>query len=62
MRIRDASADDRARRAGMHVVVAAVDGENSGLCHGGAARQTRFKFGRWLDLVFMQVVLDEQGR
>ena len=61
----------RARRAGVHVVVAAVDGENTesiafhermGFATVGRLAETGFKFGRWLDLVFMQIVLDEQSR
>jgi hypothetical protein len=28
----------------------------------GRLAETGFKFGRWLDLVFMQIVLDEQSR
>ena len=55
----------------MHVVVAAVDGENTesiefhermGFATVGRLAETGFKFGRWLDLVFMQIVLDEQSR
>lgn len=62
---------DRARLAGMHVMVAAVDGENHesiafhermGFVTVGRLHQTGFKFGRWLDLVFMQIVLDDQRR
>ena len=62
---------DRARRAGKHVMVAAVDGENHesvafhermGFVTVGRLAQTGFKFGRWLDLVFMQIVLDDQRR
>ena len=58
----------RARRAGMHAMIAAVDGENTqslafhekmGFTEVGRLEQTGFKFGRWLDLVFLQVLLDE---
>ena len=58
---------DRARAAGMHVMVAAIDGANTGsiefhrrLGFVEVARmaETGIKFGRWLDLVLMQRVLD----
>jgi len=57
---------DRARAADVHVMVAAVDGDNGGSIafHAGlgfveVARmpQTGRKFGRWLDLVLMQRIL-----
>jgi phosphinothricin acetyltransferase len=58
---------DAARTAGLHVLVAAVDGENQGsidfhLACGfvevGRMPETGFKFGRWLDLVLLQRVVD----
>ena len=58
---------DHARTAGMHVMVAAIDGANTGsiefhrrLGFAEVARmpETGTKFGRWLDLVLMQRVLD----
>ena len=58
---------DRARAAGMHVMVAAIDGANTGsidfhrrLGFVEVARmpETGTKFGRWLDLVLMQRVLE----
>ena len=57
---------DRARAAGVHVVVAAVDGDNDGsirfherLGFVEVARmpEVGFKFGRWLDLVLLQRVV-----
>jgi phosphinothricin acetyltransferase len=61
---------DRARQNGMHVMIAAVDGENPesiafhermGFAVVGRLEQTGTKFGRWLDLVFLQQVLDQRG-
>jgi L-amino acid N-acyltransferase len=58
---------DRARAQGLHTLVAAVDGENEGsirfherLGFVETARmpQVGFKFGRWLDLVLLQRVVD----
>ena len=57
---------DRARTAGKHVMIAAVDSENTGALRfyrrlgyveTGRLPQTGRKFDRWLDLVFLQVVL-----
>ncbi len=57
---------DRARRAGIHVMVAGIDGDNVesirfhdrlGFEKVGHLREIGFKHGRWLDLVFMQRVL-----
>jgi L-amino acid N-acyltransferase len=54
---------ERARAAGIHVMVAGIDGENEGSIrfherHGfvETARmpEVGFKYGRWLDLVLMQ--------
>ena len=59
----------RAREAGIHVLVAAIDGENDasirfherlGFSVVGRMPQTGVKFGRWLDLVLMQRILDEK--
>ena len=59
-----------ARRRGAHVMVAGIDGENEGSIrfherHGfvETARmpQIGHKFGRWLDVVFLQRYLDEPG-
>jgi L-amino acid N-acyltransferase YncA len=60
---------ERARAAGVHVLVAAIDGENEasirfherlGFVEVGRMPQTGQKFGRWLDLVLMQRVLDDR--
>lgn len=57
---------DRATEAGMHVMVAAIDGENVesigfherlGFVEVGRLREIGTKHGRWLDLVLMQRVL-----
>jgi len=59
---------ERARAAGLHTLVAAVDGANEGSIrfheHLGFVETARmpqigFKFGRWLDLVMLQRVVDE---
>ncbi|MEM9705483.1 MAG: N-acetyltransferase family protein [Pseudomonadota bacterium] len=56
----------QAREAKLHVMIAGVDAANEGgirfhKAHGfeevGHLRQVGFKFGRWLDLVFMQRIL-----
>lgn len=58
---------DRARSAGMHVMVGALDGENSasllfhqrlGFIEVGRMPEVGFKFGRRLDLVLVQKTLD----
>jgi phosphinothricin acetyltransferase len=57
---------ERARAAGVHVMVAAVDGDNEGSIRFherlgftvvGRMPETGFKFGRWLDLVLLQRIL-----
>ncbi|NDK89187.1 N-acetyltransferase [Gordonia desulfuricans] len=57
----------RARAAGVHVMVAAIDGANTGsirlherlgFTHAGALGEVGTKFGSWLDLVFLQLTLD----
>lgn len=61
---------ERARRAGKHVLIAAIDGENEGSVRFherlgfevvGRLPEVGHKFGRWLDLVLMQRVLDPGG-
>ncbi|WP_197491753.1 GNAT family N-acetyltransferase [Microbacterium sp. H83] len=61
---------DRARRSGVHVMVAAVDSSNLGsivlhkrldFMQVGRMPQVGAKFGRWLDLTFLQLVLDERA-
>ncbi len=58
-----------AREAGYHVLVGGVDGENEaslalhekcGFEITGRLPQVGQKFGRWLDLVFVSLVLDER--
>ena len=59
-----------ARDAGKHVMVAGIEAQNTGsiALHGrfgftevGRMPQVGAKFGRWLDLVFLQLVLDERA-
>jgi L-amino acid N-acyltransferase len=60
----------RARRIGKHVMIAGIDAENAGSIRlherlgftaTGTLQQVGMKFGRWLDLTFMQLVLDERA-
>lgn len=62
---------DRARAAGKHVMMAGVDAENAaslrylerfGFERAGFLREVGFKFGRFLDLVFMQYWLTPPSR
>lgn len=55
-----------AQQQGMHVVIGAIDAENTGsialhqklgFTHAGTIRQAGFKFGRWLDLSLYQLNL-----
>lgn len=59
---------DRARAAGMHVMVGGIDADNRnsirfherfGFVQVGCAREVARKFDRWLDLVTMQLTLDD---
>ncbi len=59
---------ERARDEGVHVMVAGVDADNDGsirfheamgFVEVGRLPQTGAKFGRWLDLVLLQRVLDD---
>lgn len=61
----------RASTAGIHVLIAAIDSENQasikfharlGFSEVGRLPQTGQKFGRWLDLVLMQLTLDARDR
>jgi phosphinothricin acetyltransferase len=61
---------ERARAAGLHAMVAAVDGENTasiqfherlGFHEVARMPQVGTKFGRWLDLVLLQQLLDESA-
>lgn len=56
-----------ARTQGVHVLVGGIDAANQGSIalhvklgfeHAGTIRQAGFKFGRWLDLAFYQLILD----
>ena len=56
-----------ARAQNYHVLVGAIDSQNAvsiqlhqrfGFAHAGTIRQAGFKFGRWLDLVFYQLILE----
>jgi L-amino acid N-acyltransferase len=56
----------RAQAQDYHVLVGCIDGENLASVHlhaslgftpAGTIRQAGFKFGRWLDLVFYQLIL-----
>jgi L-amino acid N-acyltransferase YncA len=58
---------DRARAQDYHAIVAGIDLENRAsialheslaFAHVGTIRQAGFKFGRWLDLGFYQLLLD----
>jgi L-amino acid N-acyltransferase YncA len=60
---------DSARRSGKHTMVAAVDGANEGsvefhrrlgFVEVGRLPETGAKFGRWLDLVLLQLRLDDR--
>ena len=59
----------RARALGKHVMIAGIDADNAGSIRMHAAlgfervahfREVGAKFGRWLDLVFMQLRLDDR--
>ena len=60
-----------ARGRGLHVMVGGIDAANAasialhrrlGFVHAGTIREAGYKFGRWLDLDFWQLVLDAAGR
>ncbi|WP_317203363.1 N-acetyltransferase family protein [Janthinobacterium sp.] len=60
-----------ARREDVHVLVGAVDAANEasaklheslGFAHCGTIRHAAFKFGRWLDLAFYQLILETPAR
>ncbi len=59
---------ERARAQGLHVMVAGIDAENLGsvrlherfgFTRVGVLPEVGIKFGRWLDLAFLQLVLDQ---
>ncbi len=56
-----------ARQQQLHVMIGAIDGANTasialheklGFSHAGTVRQAGFKFGRWLDVAFYQLILE----
>lgn len=60
-----------AREAGKHVMVAAIESENAasialhkklGFIESGRMTEVGTKFGRWLDLTFLQLRLDDHKR
>jgi phosphinothricin acetyltransferase len=60
---------DRARAQGIHVIVAGIDAANEGSVRlherfgferTGVLREVGIKFGRWLDLAFLQLVLAQE--
>lgn len=62
---------DRARASGKHVMVAGIEAGNTasialherlGFRQVGLLPQVGTKFGRWLDLAFMQLVLDDRSQ
>jgi len=61
---------DRARAKGLHVIVAGIGAENTGsialhaklgFVEYGRMPQVGAKFGRWMDLVLMQLMLNEEA-
>ena len=61
---------ERARRAGKHAMIAGIEGGNAGsialhtslgFVEVGRLPQVGAKFGRWLDLVFLQLLLDDRA-
>jgi phosphinothricin acetyltransferase len=62
---------DRARAIGKHVMVAAIESGNRGSIrlheklgfqHVGQMPQVGMKFGKWLDLTFLQLILDDRAK
>jgi phosphinothricin acetyltransferase len=60
-----------ARAQDYHVLVGGIDAANAasialhgklGFTHAGTIRQAGFKFGRWLDLAFYQLILETPAR
>jgi phosphinothricin acetyltransferase len=58
---------DHASAGGLHTIVAGIDSQNEisiklhkqfGFKETGQITQVGYKFGRWLDLVFMQLILE----
>lgn len=62
---------DTARQQDYHLMVGGIDATNAtsirlherlGFTHAGTIRQAGFKFGRWLDLAFYQLILETPAR
>lgn len=60
---------EAAKQLGMHTIIAGIDASNDisivlhqrfGFVEAAHLKQVGFKFNRWLDLVFMQLILDEE--
>jgi L-amino acid N-acyltransferase len=58
---------ERARAAELHTLIGGIDAANAvsialheklGFTHAGTIKHAAFKFGRWLDLAFYQLILD----
>jgi L-amino acid N-acyltransferase len=58
---------ERARTAELHTLIGGIDAANAvsialheklGFTHAGTIKHAAFKFGRWLDLAFYQLILD----
>jgi L-amino acid N-acyltransferase len=56
------------RKLGIHAIIAAIDGQNEasvklharfGFEHVGRFKKVGYKFGRWLDVVYMELLLPE---
>ena len=61
---------DRARSGGWHAMIAGVAADNAGsialhhalgFCEVGRIPEVAEKFGQWLDLVFLQLLLDDRA-
>jgi L-amino acid N-acyltransferase len=57
----------KAREAQLHTLIGGIDAANEvsialhkklGFAHAGTIKHAAFKFGRWLDLAFYQLLLD----
>ena len=62
---------DAARERGIQAIIAAIDAENEasirlhakfGFGRVGHFKKVGFKFGRWLDVVYMELLLDQRSR
>ncbi|MGO1591799.1 MAG: GNAT family N-acetyltransferase [Ancrocorticia sp.] len=61
---------NRARAGGMHVMIAAIEGSNTGSIalheklgfeRVGLLKEVGSKFGEWLDLVFLEIMFEEEA-